>query len=233
MSSMSDQKGNKPCQQPRVLIVAPHQDDECIGCGGMMARYQAEGSVVGVVYVAQSATGETIGSEARASCHQLGISAVHGLGIAPVGSQLCEKLLLDMIQAMRNFAPDIVYAPHPDEDDAHHRMVAALTREATWLASYPLYPECGDPLQPVQQLYWYEVWTPLARPTHIRDITPFVEQKLLAIQAYQSQVAITRFDEAALSLNRYRGVLSGVGEYAEAFSLVYHHESATYRSPRS
>ncbi len=35
----------------RVLIIAPHQDDEIIGCGGIVQKYLAEGSEVYIAYV--------------------------------------------------------------------------------------------------------------------------------------------------------------------------------------
>jgi LmbE family N-acetylglucosaminyl deacetylase len=37
----------------RLLVVAPHPDDELIGCGGLMSRVVAEGGRVDIVYVTQ------------------------------------------------------------------------------------------------------------------------------------------------------------------------------------
>ena len=56
----------------------------------------------------------------------------------------------------------------------------------------------------------------------IVDISPYIEVKCAAIQAYKSQCDVVRFDEAALGLNRYRGALHGWpgGDYAEVFMQV-------------
>ena len=35
----------------RVLVVAPHQDDETLGCGGLIARKRYEGLPVHVVFI--------------------------------------------------------------------------------------------------------------------------------------------------------------------------------------
>lgn len=206
----------------RVLVVAPHQDDEAIGCGGVLAAYRAAGATTGVAFLSTTAGGDPIGSEARRAAECLGVSQLFGMGAPPVGAVFSQPLLLEMVRVVRTFRPHVLYAPHADEDDAQHRTVAALAREAAWLAAYPLYPECGPALPtPIGELYGYEVWTPISRPTHLVDITPHAGAKREAILAYASQIEITRFEEATLGLNRYRGIMHGAGDYAEAFLLCF------------
>ena len=43
-------------QPGRVLVVAPHMDDEVIGPGGTLALHREAGSAIGVVYVSDGAT---------------------------------------------------------------------------------------------------------------------------------------------------------------------------------
>lgn len=205
-----------------MLAVAPHQDDEAIGCGGSLRLYGDEGAVTAVVFVSASMQGEQIGAEARAAADILGLRHLYGLGLPPVGGQFSTSALLELLRVVRDFRPHVLLAPHPNEDDSQHRTAAALTREATWLADYPMYQEYGAALQEaVAELYWYEVWTPLSQPTHFRDITSVVERKQAAIAAYRSQMDIAAYDEAVLGLNRYRGIMQGAGAYAEAFALAF------------
>jgi len=45
-----------------------------------------------------------------------------------------------------------------------------------------------------------------------------MDRKLDAIRCYESQTLQFRYDEAIAGLNRYRGVLFGGCQYAEAFT---------------
>ena len=51
-----------------VLVVAPHFDDETLGCGGLLAQLAAAGAVIRVLYLTDgAAAAEPGGREARGS----------------------------------------------------------------------------------------------------------------------------------------------------------------------
>ncbi|NOR53664.1 MAG: hypothetical protein GQ536_06215, partial [Candidatus Aminicenantes bacterium] len=70
----------------RVLVLAPHPDDETIGCGGSLAIHANAGDPVKVVFLTNGAKGDTSGKEekksyikirqgeARKACKCLGIT---------------------------------------------------------------------------------------------------------------------------------------------------------------
>ena len=205
----------------RVLVCAPHQDDESIGCGGTIARWAGGGADVGVLWISGTDAGEVVGVEALAALEVLGVNWHSGLGHAPVGLESNERNLLEVVAAFREFRPDIVMIPHSDEDDRQHRVTSELCYEAGWLASYP-YPKsvAVDAPKPPRLMLAYEVWTPIRRPSLYIDVTAEIDTKGNAIAEYSSQEEISRFSQAAVALNRYRGEMSGVAEYAEAFSIV-------------
>ena len=47
-----------------------------------------------------------------------------------------------------------------------------------------------------------------------------MEQKLEALRMHASQIKYIRYDEAVMGLNRYRGIMSGKGDYCECFQLL-------------
>jgi LmbE family N-acetylglucosaminyl deacetylase len=46
----------------RVLVVAPHPDDEVLGCGGMIAWHAARGDAVAVLELTDGAGGDPKGT---------------------------------------------------------------------------------------------------------------------------------------------------------------------------
>lgn len=204
----------------RVMVVAPHQDDESIGCGGTIHHWESSGATVGVTWMSATPDGRAVGAEARDAAELLGLSWTRGMGIHPAG--LCDdaETLHGLVAAFREFSPTVLLIPHEDEDDRQHRITTRLAREAEWLAAYPIDEHLSRPIGRRPRLVLgYEVWTPLSRPNTFLDITAAESKKRAAIHCYSSQQEITDFAEAALSLNRYRGVMSGCGRYAEAFQL--------------
>ena len=121
---------------------------------------------------------------------------------------------------MREIRPNILYCPHPREADIEHKVTHVLAREAIWLAATPFLPELGEPIPSVEQIYHYEVWTPIEQPNVVEDITEFMDIKTRALSAYKSQLNKTNYVEAIKGLNRYRGIITGIGEYAEAFEIA-------------
>jgi LmbE family N-acetylglucosaminyl deacetylase len=69
----------------------------------------------------------------------------------------------------------------------------------------------------------FEIWTPLRRIDRVVDISAYMDAKLAAVQAHQSQCAVMSFEDAVRGLNRYRGVMhSGwpPATYAEVFTAM-------------
>ena len=57
-----------------LLVIAPHPDDEILGCGATMARYLREGKTVQVVYIGEGAFPGPEGRETiRRACMALGM----------------------------------------------------------------------------------------------------------------------------------------------------------------
>ncbi len=106
--------------------------------------------------------------------------------------------------------PQRLYIPHDAEHHPDHRAAARIARRALAAIARKTRP----------QTLMYEVWAPLQKLDEIIDISDHIDTKRNAIRAYESQCAVLRFDEAALSLNRYRGEMHSWpgGDYAEVFA---------------
>lgn len=73
----------------------------------------------------------------------------------------------------------------------------------------------------VKRVLTYEVWTPLQEYNVSENISDFIDLKKKLFSFYKSQLKKYKHDEAAVSLNRYRGITSGKGDYCEVFNCTY------------
>ena len=202
----------------RVLVLSPHPDDETIGCGGTLCSHVASGDEVRVVFLTSGELGghglsleETRRlreGEATAAARILGI-ADWEFWHAPDGRlRASESVIRRLAALLRDWRPQFIYTTHDEEMHPDHRAAPRILRRA--LSTVRI----GKP-----EVYVFEIWTPLAQMDRIVDITPWIEIKLRAVRAYESQCSVLRFDEAVAGLNRYRGEMHSWpgGNYAEVF----------------
>jgi LmbE family N-acetylglucosaminyl deacetylase len=205
-----------------VVVVAPHPDDEAIGCGGMICLHRRRRDPVHVVFLTSGEKGlpglpeETVRSireaEARKAGNVLGVNGVEFLRLPDLGLagdiEKGAKLLREVFEARR---PDLVYLPHPNESHPDHEAAVPLVRAARQQISRR---------RKRPELRAYEIWTPMAQCGWVEDISDVMAKKLQAVRRYPSQLRLFRYDRAIRGLNLYRGALSGDCRYAEAFAYL-------------
>jgi LmbE family N-acetylglucosaminyl deacetylase len=186
----------------RVLMLSPHIDDDVIGAGGSLRKHVLAGDFVKVVYFADC-TEERV-REAEEAASLIGLSDLEFLGYE--SKKLLDSAgLADRLQSIiKDSGPDIVYLPSLFDRHNDHLAVNHLLSELHNKNRYR-FTVCA-----------YEVWTTLV-PNLIIDIADTVARKKEALSKYKSQLASNDWVEAATSLNRYRGITSGAGAYAEGF----------------
>jgi N-acetylglucosamine malate deacetylase 1 len=215
----------------KILVIAPHHDDEVIGCGGSIALHAGRGDLVYVVFVFAGWSGiiETqdksqatniIQAEAKKAGGVLGVTHITELAFMDREYYPDKNIIFSLIKALREINPEIVYFPHPEDSDREHKFVYEVAKEALWLSSSDYLPELGVKSEQYAAVLGYEVWKPIASPQFFRDITSVVGKKIEALGMYQSQMAVKDWSAASLGLNQYRGVTSGSGSFAEAFQII-------------
>jgi len=203
----------------RVLVLAPHPDDETIGCGGSLAIHARAGDPVKVVFLTNGAVGDSSGEvpvdqyvnvrqqEARNACACLGVTDLEFWPCddrSLAGFRGALRRLIDLLEVFR---PDIVYAPSPLEFHPDHRAACVLLCDA--LHSYP----------PVLDVAFYEIGQPV-RVNVLVDVTRVADLKGRAMDEYGSQLREKPYKDIALALDRYRSLTLGKDVmYAEGFSV--------------
>src|SRR5690625_190815 len=197
----------------KVLVFAPHNDDEVLGVGGTIARYVEEGHEVFVCEVTSGKDQkrlENIRSEALAAHQILGVTKTFFLDLpvielADIPTKELNEAFLNIVKEIK---PNIAYIPHKGDMHIDHTMVA----EAAMVALRPVNnPE-------LKEIYAYETlseteWN-IPSPDNIFvpnvwvDITKTINKKIESMKCYKSQLydfPHPRSLEAIRALSMLRG----------------------------
>lgn len=194
----------------RFLIMAPHPDDDVIGCGGTISKLVKLQKNVRIRYFSiQSVTGmkpEDRISEVEESLKKLGVSDYAFLAREFPALDDASKIIK---QEISDYEPDAVFVPSPIENnDVHLRS----------FYSYLNAVKTARDLKFDWQTVLYEIWNPLV-PNVVVDITEYMAKKVQAIEAHKSQLIHCDLVRVVRGLNCYRAAIVSMNGYAEAFAL--------------
>ena len=216
----------------RVLVLAPHPDDEVFGCAGALAIYRAQGADIQVVVLtdgtaladdeAKAATAQTRAAETQAALQVLGIGPAQFWGWPDRGLAQ-DPAWLARLQPELD-AADVVLAPSPTEIHPDH---AALGRGL--LRQLQASAEQG---QRVPTVLFYEVGVPL-QPNFLLDITAVWDVKARAMACFASQLAQQDYARHIQGLNAFRSyTLPPQVQYAEAYFVLRPEKLGHSQDPR-
>lgn len=217
-----------------ILIVAPHCDDEILGCGGIMAKYVDKGADVYVAIITNGHLGapelfkkegtEKVRAEAVQSHKFLGVKETFFLDFPAIrlDTTPAYQISLRLSEIIKNAGIDTLYLPHRGDIHKDHR----ITFEAALVAARPI------DNNPVKRIYAYETlseteWAPpfgddAFIPTVFEDVTGYIEKKQEAFKFFTTQLKTfphPRSLKGMESLANFRGSTIGVN-FAEAFMLI-------------
>jgi len=216
----------------RILVVAPHPDDETLGCGGTLLRHAAHGAsmhwlVVTAMSESHGFAAERIAARAKeidAVAAAYPFSAVHQAGLPT--TRLDTVPMADLIDAigkvMHAARPDTVYVPY--RNDAHSDHAAVFDAAVACCKSF------RNPN--IRQVYAYETLSetefgmrpddPGFRPNLFVDMSPWLDRKLEILHLFAGEMGrfpFPRSDTTVRALAALRGSQAGV-QAAEAFMVL-------------
>jgi LmbE family N-acetylglucosaminyl deacetylase/glycosyltransferase involved in cell wall biosynthesis len=199
----------------RLLVLAPHPDDEVIGCGGLVAQHLREHRRVRIVVATDGAgagTAETREAETRRGVATLGGAEIEFLRFVDRG--LSEDAAPRLREELLAFRPDLILVPSPIEIHPDHLVLARvfcelIQRDETLFADLA-----------TARVAFYEVGQPL-RPNAIVDISDVADLKYAAIAEHVSQLTVRDYVAYARGLNAYRAMTLPAGTtFAEAYHVI-------------
>ena len=218
----------------KSLIIAPHPDDELLGCGGTLLKRVAEGNTVG--WILMTAIHEEKGwSQQQVRKRDVEIERVReGLGISAQHlyklnfpsaelDQLTTCTLVDSLSKIfKDFQPEEVFLPHPGDIHSDHRITFEAASACTKWFRYPS----------VKRILTYETLSESDfgldqvaggfRPNLFVDITNQLQKKIELLAIYESEIAEHPFPRSFKAVSAQallRGAQRGV-HAAEAFQLL-------------
>jgi LmbE family N-acetylglucosaminyl deacetylase len=127
--------------QQRVWVLAPHPDDEAIGCAGVILLHHRAGDEVCVIYVTDGGASRAYNLQRDEMVHRryaevahasqlLGLSGVEWLA-APEGAWQAADLYIQLQALLDQHQPSVIYAPscvdyHPEHKKTAHLLARAL-----------------------------------------------------------------------------------------------------------
>lgn len=215
----------------KVVVVAPHADDECLGAGGTIALFARAGASVTVVTVCSDmepvfAVGDRamVQAEAREAHKVLGVeeSIYFDYPTTEVNQVPVAELNARMLAVMDEHRPDIVLLPFPDRH-IDHRVVFESAIVSTRPYRDGRHIKLTAMYETISETYWNVPGVePTFSPHWTVDITNTLESKLEAFKRMPSRHAPfpgPRSVEALNGLAQLRGSQASCG-YGEAFQFV-------------
>lgn len=215
----------------KVLIIAPHPDDEILGVGGTIAKRATDGHDVYVCVMTKGCeplfSAESV-DQVRSECMEadsiLGVKETIFLDFPAAMLETVPRYKLNdaIVKVIQRIKPDEVYLPHRGDMQQDHKMVV----DAAMVALRPKYDHV------VKRIYAYETLSETGWdipntvnefiPNVYENISDTLEKKLDAMRVFQSQLAdfpAARSLGAIEALAKYRGATVNVMA-AEAFTLI-------------
>lgn len=216
----------------KVAVIAPHPDDETLGCGGTLLKHRENGDELHWIIVTGmtehlSFSPERIAkrnTEIEMVSQQYAFKTVHQLGFPT--TQLDHMPMGDIVEKIgnvfREIQPNIVYLPYRGDVHTDHAVVFDAVISCTKWFRYPS----------INRILAYETLSETEfglnpdvngfRPNVFVNIESHLEKKIEIMRTFESEVGefpFPRSDDAIRALAALRGAAAGC-KAAEAFMLL-------------
>lgn len=188
----------------KICVLAPHADDEAIGCGGLLAKYGKQCDVILLTCGAYNGNEQTQQIRENEFSNVMKFFNVNNFSFMKAkDTRLIEAYSLFKKIDFTNY--NYVVMPHPFDAHKDHVVPQAF------------FKKLKKEKKLKAKAVYYEVWGTMSEPTHFIDISDVAEIKRQAIDMYISQKNIN-YAERILGLNHYRGINHNI-KYAEAYAI--------------
>jgi len=216
----------------KVLIVAPHPDDETLGCGGTILKHISEGDDVYwlIMTTMEKSSFFTEEQVEKRTKEIKGVSHSYGFKEVFVSEFLTMELdtipKKDLVQFVSNVfdsvQPDTIYIPYSNDVHSDHEIVFSAVVSCTKSFRHPY----------ICRIRVYETLSETEFGLHINDrgfkpnlwidVSDHLDKKIEIMSLYESELGqhpFPRSSENIKALATFRGATAGV-RYSEAYISI-------------
>lgn len=209
-NSFRDQKYN----HQKILVLAPHPDDEVFGLGGAILKHTQDNDLVTILYLTDGSRGNPQGirdssliikrrKEAEEGAKILGVKELLFWSYPDGKLQATKTTKKGMFNLLNDIKPDIVYLPSFLDIHRDHFTVNQI-----------FYSALEDFKNTDFEIWGYEIWS----PSYINRLVPIdFKKKEEAILAHATQLKSRDYVGAVKALNDFRAKISKVEKPCEGF----------------
>ena len=189
-------------ESDKCLVIAPHPDDESIGCGGILKLFPDNFDVISLTHGDETDIRHLEMNEAMEFAQ---IKNLKMLNLPDKNIISGQKEFNEIDISKYNY----IFIPYIFDQHKDHKSVSVLLNEKLKHGNY----------KPNLKIAYYEVWSAINMPQYYVNITKVIEDKKKMINFHKSQVASKDYADKISGLNSYRGLLRNLGA-VEAFSVL-------------
>ncbi len=216
----------------KVLVIAPHPDDETLGCGGSLFRHIEKGD--DVYWLIVTTVSNDLGwSQHLIDKRQKELNQVNekygfrkrfnfNLPATKLDTLPITNIIDRLKDVFNEVRPELIYMPYSNDVHTDHKVICSALQSTFKWFRYPY----------IKRILMYETLSETEynyldgdcfRPNVFIEISKYIDAKVSAMEIYESEMGSFPFPrsvEAIRALAKLRGSNSGF-EFAEAFQLVY------------
>jgi N-acetylglucosamine malate deacetylase 1 len=184
-----------------ILAIGAHPDDVELGVGGTLLQLASQGYSVGILdltlgELSSRGTVEERMVETQIASDILQVSIRHNAELPDGGLQNTPEQRIEIISFIRMLKPRILLVHRKNDRHPDHRIASELVRDANFFAGVTSITTEEAPHR-ASHIYYYNPYSDDQTPPQVvMDISPFFDQKLNALRAYQSQLHNPNYEGA-------------------------------------
>lgn len=200
-------------ENDKILVIAPHPDDECIGVGGVLSLYPELCTVILLTNGSRGIPGESQFSAAKIREEEF-VQEMKYLGISDyIMLNIPDGTLMNHLDCLRDIKFEEytkIFIPwvddnHPDHTAGFDATIRAIREQK---------------INNVE-IYQYEVHTAFHDVDRFIDISKVIKKKTKLIQFHKSQLLNKDYVEIAVALAKYRAcLLDDSNSFFEGFVIT-------------
>ncbi len=220
----------------KILCIAPHPDDEILGCGGSLIKAKKNNYEISLCYLSYGEGASPKYSldelkkirknESLKVCAKLGVKKTNIFFMGIGDNKINHNSLKDfksLMSIIRKVKPNVVFIPDDKDLYNDHREAALLSKRSLDMAGSNNFLKKNENPWWVDNVLEYEVSRPLSDFQYSVEVSEEIDDKISLLSLYKSQTkkegnVSDLVSDKARYLSGYRAAFS-VGEYREVFRV--------------